>query len=142
MNFITRNADPFFGALLDDFFGGEVSPREGSLAMRTDIVSTKDNYLITVEIPGVKKEDINLSLKDRYLTVTVTNKPEEKAEGEEKEKKYLRAERSYGTSSRSFYIGDATEGDFNANYENGVLSIEFAKKAFKHEEEPRMIAIK
>ncbi len=139
MNYITRTSDPFFGAFLDNFFGEEVSPREGSLAMRTDIIEGKEDYLITIEIPGVKKEDIALSLKDRYLTVTVTNKNENK---EAKDVHYLRAERSYGTSSRRFYVGDATETDFNANYENGILAIEFAKKAFKHEEEPRKIAIK
>ncbi|MBQ4255384.1 MAG: Hsp20/alpha crystallin family protein [Bacilli bacterium] len=140
MNYITRTTDPFFGAFLDNFFGEDVSPREGSLAMRTDIVESKDNYLITIEIPGVKKENINLSLKDRYLTVTVTNKEEVKENA--KELHYLRAERSYGVSSRSFYVGDATENDFNANYENGILSIEFAKKAFKHEEEVRKIEVK
>lgn len=139
-NYVTTREDPFFNSLLFRMFDEDTpTVRGGALAMRTDIVSDKDNYYISIEIPGVKKENVALSLKDHNLVVSISNKEEEKKEN--KELNYIRCERFYGTSSRSFHVGDATEEDVNATYEDGVLTIQIPKKAFKKEEPVHRIAI-
>lgn len=138
-NYVTTREDPFFNSLLFRMFDEDApTVRGGALAMRTDIVSDKDNYYISIEIPGVKKENVSLSLKDHNLIVSVSNEVE-KEEG--KEYHCIRSERFYGTSSRSFHVGDATEDDIDATYEDGVLTIKIAKTAIKKEEPVRKIAI-
>ena len=138
-NYVTTREDPFFNSLLFRMFDEEApTVRGGALAMRTDIVSDKDNYYISIEIPGVKKENVTLSLKDHNLVVSVSNKEEKE---EDKEFHCIRSERFYGTSSRSFHVGDATEEDINATYEDGVLTIKIAKTAIKKEEPVKKIAI-
>ena len=138
-NYVTTREDPFFNSLLFRMFDEEApTVRGGALAMRTDIVADEDNYYISIEIPGVKKENVTLSLKDHNLVVSVSNKEEKE---ETKELHYIRSERFYGTSSRSFHVGDATEEDINAKYEDGILTIQIAKTAIKKEEPVKKIAI-
>ena len=138
--YVTTREDPFFNSLFFRMLDEEApTARGGALAMRTDIVEDKENYYISIEIPGVKKENINLSLKDRNLTVSVSNKLEEDVD--DKTYHFLRCERFYGTSSRSFHVGDAEEADIHAKYEDGVLTIVIAKNAIKREEEAKKISI-
>ena len=90
-------------------------------------------YKLDMELPGYKKEDISVELKDGVLMV----KAETKNEVEEKDEKgnYIRRERHYGSCNRSFYVGDAiTEEDIMARYEDGVLKIEIPEK-----EEPEKV---
>lgn len=139
-HYVTTREDPFFNSLFFRMFDEETpTVRGGALAMRTDIVEDDKNYYISIEIPGVKKENISLALKDRNLTVSISNKVED--EKEDKKQHYIRCERFYGTSSRSFHVGDALEEDIHASYEDGVLTIEVAKNAFKREEEAKRISI-
>ena len=122
--------------LLDDFFGepfGGYDYSESGL-MTTDVKDTDKGYEVTMNMPGVKKEDVKAELKDGYLTVTAqqnTNKDEKDKEGN-----YIRRERYAGTLSRSFYVGDAvSEEDIHAKYEDGILKLSVPKKAPKAVEE-------
>ena len=117
--------DNFFGD--DDFF----TKREHHL-MKTDIKEKKDRYIIEMDLPGYKKENINLELRNGYLEVSAKVE-EENNSGEEE--KFVRRERFYGECSRSFYVGeDILEDDINAEFKNGTLKVEIPKK----EETPKL----
>ena len=90
--------NPFF----DDFFKEDNS---FSTMMKTDIKENNDHYEMKIELPEVKKEDVKLSLDDGYLTVNAVFKND----NDEKEGKFIRRERSYGSFSRSYYVGDNIE---------------------------------
>ena len=129
--------------LLDDFFGepfGGYDYSESGL-MTTDVKDTDKGYEVTMNMPGVKKEDVKAELKDGYLTVSAeTNtKKDEKAE----DGKYIRRERYSGSCSRSFYVGDGVkQEDIKAKFEDGVLKLEIPKKEAKPEvKEAKYISI-
>ena len=116
--------------LLDDFFGfpfdGDYNYNAAGL-MTTDVKDTDHGYEVTMNMPGVKKEDVKAELKDGYLTVSaVSNKSNDEKNSEGK---YIRRERYTGSCSRSFYVGDAvTEEDIKAKFENGTLKMLVPKK--------------
>ena len=129
--------------LLDDFFGepfGGYDYSESGL-MTTDVKDTDKGYEVTMNMPGVKKEDVKAELKDGYLTVSAeTNtKKDEKAE----DGKYIRRERYSGSCSRSFYVGDGVkQEDIKAKFEDGILKICVPKVENKPQiEENKYIAI-
>jgi HSP20 family protein len=89
-----------------------------------DIVEDKDKVVVNVDLPGIEKEDIKVSVHDNTLTI----KGERKAEKEEKDKNYHRVERVYGTFCRSFSLPSMVDGQkIKAAYKNGVLSIDLPK---------------
>ena len=99
-----------------------------------DVVETKDGISLKVEVPGIKQEDINISLADNTLTV----KGERKHESEVREEDYTRFERSYGTFQRSMALPPTVDTErVKAIYKDGVLEIQLPKK-----EEARPKAIK
>ena len=108
--------------------------------MKTDVHENDDHYDVVIDLPGFKKDQINLELQDGYLTVSAAkglDKDEKTKKG-----KLIRQERYAGAMQRSFYIGDAiTEADVNAKFENGVLEISVPKKDPKKVENHRYIAI-
>ena len=116
--------------LLDDFFdfpfGSNYTATDSSL-MKTDIKEMENGYEVTMNLPGVKKEDVKAELKDGCLTISASsnsNKDEKDEEG-----RYIRRERYSGSCSRSFYVGDAvTEADIKAKFENGTLTMMIPKK--------------
>ena len=120
----------FGESLLDDFFDFpfENSYRSGrSQLMRTDIKDTDQGYEVTMNLPGVKKEDVKAELKDGYLTISASsnNSRDEK----DSNGRYIRRERYSGSCSRSFYVGDqVTEADIKAKFENGTLTMMIPKK--------------
>ena len=120
----------FGESLLDDFFDFpfENSYRSGrSQLMRTDIKETDQGYEVTMNLPGVKKEDVKAELKDGYLTISASsnNSRDEKDDNG----RYIRRERYSGSCSRSFYVGDqVTEADIKAKFENGTLTMMIPKK--------------
>ena len=120
----------FGESLLDDFFDFpfENSYRSGrSQLMRTDIKDTDQGYEVTMNQPGVKKEDVKAELKDGYLTISASsnNSRDEKDDNG----RYIRRERYSGSCSRSFYVGDqVTEADIKAKFENGTLTMMIPKK--------------
>ncbi len=117
--------------LLEDMFRDPFFANNESKVMKTDIKEHKDKYVIDVDLPGYKKEDIKLSVEDGYLTVHASMN----SENEEKEKgKYVRRERYMGSCSRSFYVGDAVKNeDIKASFKNGTLKVEVPKKEDKKE---------
>lgn len=106
--------------------------------MKTDVKETEAEYELSIELPGVKKENVSAELKNGYLKVTATTK----RESEDKDGNYLRKERFEGTSTRSFYVGEkVTEEDIHAKFDNGVLEITVPKAPKKELEEKKTIAI-
>lgn len=125
--------DPFF----DDFFEKE---NRGYSLMKTDITDEGDHYLMKIDLPEVRKDDIKISLKDGSLTISA----EYNNENNQKDKhgKYICRERHYGTYSRSYYVGDNVKfEDIKAKLDNGVLTLTIAKKEAKEDKEDEYIAI-
>ena len=89
--------------------------------MKTDVRESKDGYDVFVDLPGFKKEDVNLHLENGYLTITA-NRSEDLDE-KDKEGHYIRQERCTGSCARSFYVGDVKKEDIHAKFEDGVLHI-------------------
>ena len=129
-------AENLFDDLFDNFQYPARSqrPAKGSElgVMKTDIKENETGYDLAVELPGLKKEDMKIELKDGYMTISA----ESKREDNEKDDKgnFIRCERYYGKSSRSFYVGEAvTQEDIKAKYEDGILKISVPKKELKPE---------
>lgn len=100
--------------------------------MKTDIREYQNKYIIEIDIPGIKKEDITINYENGYLTIKATKniilKPEV----------YIQRERFYGEIKRSFYIGDKKETDIKASYENGILTISFPKADIQKKQIPNI----
>ena len=100
--------------------------------MKTDVRETDNSYEVDIDLPGFKKDEVNVQLEDGYLTVTA----ETKQETEDKKGTYVRQERFSGKCSRTFYVGDdIEEGDIKAKFDNGTLQIDVPKKVAKPEPE-------
>ena len=118
--------------LFDRTFGMMPWPEERELygknarnIMKTDVHELKDSYEMNVDLPGFKKENIHLDLKEGYLTVRAEKNLEKE---EKKEKKVIRSERYVGSMSRSFYVGEIEPESIKCKYEDGVLTLEFPKE--------------
>ena len=120
--------------LFDDFFGDDFgmfpvwnngrNPLYGKHAknlMKTDVRETENSYERDVDLPGFKKDEIQVDLKDGYLTIQAA-KGLDKDE-EDKKGKDSRQERYVGACSRSFYEGDVEPQDVAAKYEDGILKL-------------------
>lgn len=94
--------------------------------MRTDISEKEGKYLLEMEMPGFEKKDIEIAVENGYLTITARKCEDKEENGEGKN--YLRRERRCGSMSRSFYVGDVSEEDIAASYNNGVLEIVVPKE--------------
>ena len=124
-----------FDDLFEDNFFGAHNPLYGKNAknlMKTDINEKDGNYELAVDLPGFKKDEINLDIKDGYLTIT-TQKGLDKDE-EDKKGHVIRRERYAGVCQRSFFVGDVKPENVKAKYESGVLTINVPK------EEPKKLA--
>ena len=110
-------------------------------AMRTDIKETETGYELDVDLPGYKKENVQVELKDGCLTVTA--KTAQNRDEKDENGKYIRRERYSGTCSRSFYVGeDIEQTDIKAKFEDGILKLSVPKKEAKPKvEENRYITI-
>ncbi len=129
---------PSMNNLFDDFFDDKFfAPSTG---MRTDIKETDDSYVLNMELPGYKKEDIQLSIKNGYLNILA--KADTSKEEKDKKGNLIRSERYHGQCSRSFYIGDqVSEEDIKASFDNGELIISFPKETKTPEIENHYITI-
>ena len=93
-------------------------------APSVDISETGTAYLVKAEIPGVNKDDVKVTIQDGMLTI----QGERKMEKEEKDKKFHRIERTYGSFVRSFRVpGDADENSVKAEFKDGMLNVTLAK---------------
>lgn len=136
--------DTMFSDLFDDpFFAGWREAANGAAdrmpvqsMMSTDVKETDTGYDVDIDMPGFKKDDINLELSNGYLTVSAqrNSSHEDKDEGG----KWLRRERYAGSVSRSFYVGDdVKESDIHASYKNGTLCLEVPKAEAKPQVEAK-----
>ena len=109
--------------------------------MKTDVKETEKGYEVAVDLPGFKKDEIQLELNDGYLTISA----EKGLDKEEKDKKdkYIRRERYAGACERSFYVGeDVTQEDIKGEYKHGILKLFVPKKEAKPvSNDPKYITI-
>ena len=135
--------DELFDSSFEKNFFGRSNPLYGKHAknlMKTDVRETDEGYELAVDLPGFKKDEIQVELQDGYLTIRG-------AKGLDKDEKddqgrYIRQERYTGSCARSFYVGDALEpGDVNAKYEDGILRLTLPKKEQKALPDPHTIVI-
>jgi len=112
-------------SVFDDFFGDSLFPAFFTAAspIKADIRETEKEYVIDAEIPGVKKEDIKLELRDDTLTIAV----EHNEQVDEERQNYIRKERGYGSYSRSFYVENVKHEDVAAKYNDGILTVTIPK---------------
>ena len=124
----TEKKDPLYG-------------KNVSRLMKTDVRETEKTYELDIDLPGFKKDEIQIELKDGYLTVSA-EKGLDKDE-EDKKGKYIRRERYAGACSRSFYVGEGvTEEDIKAEFKHGILTLVVPKKEAKPAvEQKKYIAI-
>ena len=99
--------------------------------MKTDIQEHDDGYTLEMDLPGFKKEEIQIELNYGYMTISAAKGLDE----DEKDKKsgnYIRRERYTGSCQRSFYVGeDVTEEDIKAEFKHGILKLFIPKKEAK-----------
>lgn len=129
-----------FDEMFDDMFNnmmpmvaGRRNPLYGKHSknlMKTDVRETADSYELDIDLPGFKKDEVNVELKNGYLTIQAS-KGLDKDESDKKGK-YIRQERYAGACSRSFYVGEDVEaGEVAAKFENGILQLSIPKKEHK-----------
>jgi HSP20 family protein len=117
-----------FSDIMDEFFNDVVSQRRDSFVPSIDISETEEQFQISAELPGMKKEDINISLENGRLSIS----GERSFENEEKGKTFHRVETQYGSFSRSFQLPDnVSEESIKATYEDGLLDITIDKSQEK-----------
>ncbi|MDO4193766.1 MAG: Hsp20/alpha crystallin family protein [Erysipelotrichaceae bacterium] len=126
--------------LFDSFFDDMFPTFNTASVMRTDIREKDGNYLLDIDLPGYKKEDIKISLYNGNLTIQAEHndsKEEKDAKGN-----VIRQERYSGTCSRTFYVGEnIRESDIHAGYENGILTLQIPTEQKKEAEEKKYINI-
>ena len=127
--------------LFDDFFGdpfGMMMPqgrdplygKHAKNLMKTDVREMDGSYELDVDLPGFKKDEVHVDLKNGYLTISA-EKGLDKDESDKKGK-YIRQERYAGACSRTFYVGEGVEPeDVTAKFENGILQLSIPKEAKK-----------
>lgn len=95
-------------------------------SMNMDVQELDNNYELSMELPGFKKEDIHAQLKDGYLVIEASHNQEDSQQ--DNNGKYIRRERYYGSCQRNIYVGDAVkEEDIHASFENGILKLSVPK---------------
>ncbi len=140
------NFDEDWRAPFDQFekaFFGNRNPLYGKNAknmMKTDVREHENGYEVDVDLPGFKKDEIQVELENGYLTISAS-KGLDKDE-EDKKGKYIRQERYAGAIQRSFYVSDGvTQEDIKAKYEDGILRLSIPKKSAPEVETKKTIAI-
>jgi len=118
---VSERRDPF-NAMVSDIFNDVMDFTDRSF--RADIKEKEDEYIIEAEMPGMKKDDIQLELDEDYLTISA----EHQEESEEKGENYIRRERRQGRYSRSFYLENVKQDEIKAEYDEGILTIHLPKE--------------
>lgn len=140
----------FGETLFDDFFdddfmrfpawdGRELYGKHAKNLMKTDVRETENTYEVDIDLPGFKKDEIDVDLKDGYLTIRASKGLDK--DQKDKEGKYIRQERYAGACSRSFYVGEVEPDQVSAKYEDGILKISVPKQAKKELPKSTTIAI-
>ena len=113
--------------------------RKARNLMKTDVRETDDGYELDIDLPGFKKDEVDVKLSDGYLTISAAKGLDK----DEKDKKgnYIRRERYSGAMQRSFYVGDVKGEDVHAKFADGILSLTVPKADVKKLPEHNTIAI-
>ena len=131
--------DTAFNRLMNDVFTGfnmQPADQNQGWTPRVDISESTDNFVATVELPGVDKNDLSINVKEGVLSI----KGEKKAPAEQEGVNYHRVERSYGEFNREFRLSKNIVADkINAEFTNGVLTLTLPKA---EEAKPREIEVK
>ena len=136
--------------LFDDFFSDSFEMmvptrnalygKHGKNLMKTDVRETENSYELDIDLPGFKKDEVNVELKDGYLTISAAKGLDK--DQEDKKGKYIRQERYAGACSRSFYVGKGVEPEeIGAKFENGILEISVPKETKKPEVKSTSVSI-
>ena len=136
--------------LFDDFFSdpfGMMVPqgrdplygKHGKNLMKTDVRETENSYELDIDLPGFKKDEVNVELKNGYLTIQAAKGLDK--EEQDKKGKYIRQERYAGACSRSFYVGDVKPEEVSAKYEDGILKLTMPKQVKREQPKSSSIAI-
>ncbi len=125
--------------LFDDLFGdgfgmlpvaGGRDPLYGKHAknlMKTDVRETDASYELDIDLPGFKKEEVSVELKDGYLSISAAKSLDK--DETDKKGRYIRQERYAGACSRSFYVGEGVKPeDVSARFEDGILKLSMPKQ--------------
>ena len=127
--------------LFDDFFSdpfGMMVPqgrdplygKHAKNLMKTDVRETESTYELDVDLPGFTKDEVNVELKNGYLTIQAAKGLDK--DQSDKKGKYIRQERYAGACSRTFYVGEGVQPeDVTASFENGILQLSVPKAAKK-----------
>ncbi|WP_055669953.1 heat shock protein Hsp18 [Desnuesiella massiliensis] len=115
------NFDDLFNDFFNENFLSPFNMMENSFGV--DLKETDENYLIEADLPGVKKEDINVNFENNHLTISAKRDDST----EEKKENYVRRERHYGEFKRSFYVDNVDENSINASFNDGVLKLVLPK---------------
>lgn len=110
-----------FGAF-DDFFA-PLATTDGDLAFKMNVEDAGDSYVVTAELPGVTRDQIDVELNEGRLSISVDRKESD----EEKSKNYLHKETSEWQATRGVYLKDAASEGLSAKLDNGVLEIQVPK---------------
>ena len=123
--------------MFDRFRGGTLNEKPlPGLVPVVDIVEGESDFFVNIELPGVAKENVKITVRENVLTV----KGEKKLEAEKKGEKYRKIERSFGAFQRSFTLPSTVKNDaIEATHSNGVLSIVLPKQ---DEAKPKEIEVK
>lgn len=137
--------------LFDEFFadpfglarGSEVSDhlygKNAKNLMKTDIREKDNSYELDIDLPGFKKDELNIDLSNGYLTIQAA-KGLDKDE-QDKDGRYIRRERYAGSMSRSFYVGDVKPEEVSAKFEDGILRLDLPKAGQRRLPENNRICI-
>ena len=139
-----------FDEMFDDMFNDMlpmVSSRRNPLygrhsknLMKTDVRETESAYELDVDLPGFKKDEVQVQLQDGYLTIAAAKGLER--ENDDKKGRYIRQERYTGQCSRRFYVGSAVRPeDVSAKFEDGILRVTLPKHDQKQLPASNTIAI-
>ena len=108
--------------------------------MKTDVRETDNTYELDVDLPGFKKDEVQLDLKDGYLTISAAKGFDK--DQEDKKGKYIRQERYAGACSRNFFVGEGIEPrDVSAKFDDGILRVSLPKQVKKELPKNSTIAI-
>ncbi len=117
-----------FSDIMDEFFNDAINANRDSFVPSIDISESDDQFMISAELPGMKKEDINISLENGRLSLSGERTFKQEEEG----KTFHRVETKYGSFNRSFQLPDNVDEDsIQASYENGLLNITINKQENK-----------
>ena len=124
---LPRGRDPLYG-------------KHSKNLMKTDVRETEGSYELDVDLPGFKKEEVNVELNNGYLTIEAAKSLDK--DDTDKQGRYIRQERYAGSMSRSFYVGEGLEPkDIRAKFENGILQLSIPKSTPKQLPKTTAIAI-